>query len=59
MTIRITCEVADRVHTGKFKELGRWSLSVDSSLSFPYEQTISTLRVLYPYKDLIINFTIL
>lgn len=59
ITLRITCTVPNLNKPGTFRELGRYVLSLDSNLVFPFDRVISVLRLLYPQKDLVINMSIL
>lgn len=44
---------------GKFKDLFRQSIPYDESIQFPFERVLSSLRVLFPFKDIIINITLM
>ena len=44
---------------GQFKEIYRNSVPFNMAVRFPFESVVSTLRFLYPYDDLIINFTLI
>lgn len=59
LTIRITCTVPNLNKPGTSIELGRYVVSLDSNLVFPFERVISVLRLLYHQDDLIINLSIL
>lgn len=58
-SLKIKCEVPDRVHAGDFKVIYSNLVKIDDSLNFDYQTLIRGLKLLYPFNDLIINFQIL
>lgn len=57
--LKISVSVPDKVHTGKLRELFRNTIECDSAVSVSFQKLIDAFEILYPYNDLIINFTLL
>lgn len=43
---------------GKFKEIYRNTLELNESVSIPFELLIKAFKTLYPYNDLMVNFSL-
>ena len=57
--LRISVELPHPSKNGQFINLYRNQIDVDSSLDFDYQMVVKTLRLLYPQKGAIINFSLI
>lgn len=55
MTLKIRLEVPDAIKAGHTRVVYTNTIDVSESLSFDYETLICGLKLLYPYKNLVIN----
>ena len=56
--LRINLLRPDRIKTGEYKEIYRNTLEFNESVTIPYELLVNSLKILYPFTDLIISFTL-
>ena len=56
--LHITLMRPDRIRTGNFKEIYRNTLDLNESVSIPFELLIKAFKTLYPYNDLMVNFSL-
>ena len=57
--LKIEVSIPHPMKVGEFKELFRTSIECDSSIFFEFNKLIDAFNILYPYTNLIINFTLL
>lgn len=56
--IMISVELMDLVNAGQYKVLYRNTICVDESLAFAYNKVYEVLRLLYPQKNVSVNFRV-
>lgn len=57
--IKVLVQVPHPTQAGRFSELLRSTIELDSSLKYDYQGLVDGIRLLYPNKNLVINFSIL
>lgn len=57
--LRINVSIPHPHKVGEFKELFTTQIETDSSVSFEFNKLVDAFNILYPYTNLIIQFTLL
>lgn len=57
--LRINVSIPHPQRAGEFKELFNTQIETDSSVSFEFNKFVDAFNILYPYTNLIIQFTLL
>lgn len=58
VSLRIKVERPDKFKAGQFKTLFRQELVYDSSVVIPFSKLYDGLRLLFPYEDSIVSFSV-
>ena len=58
VSLRIKVERSDKFKAGQFKTLFRQELVYDSSVVIPFSKLYDGLRLLFPYEDAIVSFSV-
>ena len=59
VSLRIKVERPDKFKTGSFKTLFRQELEYDISVTIPFSELYEGLRLLFPYEDAIVFFSVI
>lgn len=57
--LKVVVSIPHPMKEGEFKELFRNTIETESSVSFEFNKLIDAFNILFPYTNLIVQFTLM